>query len=372
MKKLLCMGILITAAILSAYGSSDNKREVTLFVGTAQPAEKPGILIYAFDQNNGSFSLKNEVKGISNPTYLAIGKDGKYLYSVSENDNSDAALYAYSYDPQTWTLTLLNTQKTDGAAPCYVWVDPRNTLAATANYNGGSVSLFPIKSDGKLDAVEMIQYSGGNPASERQSRPHLHSIYSTPDQKQLLANDLGCDKVYAFDLVADANGHYKAVQKEDATLQLPAGEGPRHTAFHPDGKFAYIIGELSGNVTALKYEDGRLTPFQTVKADTLNASGSADIHITPDGRFLYASNRLKGDGIAIFSINQNNGRLTKVGYQLTGIHPRNFAISPNGKYLLCACRDSNSIEIYRIDPASGLLDNTGKAIKVTKPMCVKF
>ena len=147
---------------------------------------------------------------------------------------------------------------------------------------------------------------------------------------------------------------------------------PRHTVFHPNGKWAYLISELSGRVALMYYDKGNLTPVRFVEADTLHVSGSADIHITPDGRFLYASNRLKGDGIAIFSIDLENGQLTKIGYQLTGIHPRNFVITPNGKFLLCACRDSHIVQVYEIDKQSGLLKDTGKDIRVSKPVCLKF
>ena len=153
---------------------------------------------------------------------------------------------------------------------------------------------------------------------------------------------------------------------------LTGGEGPRHTEFHPNGRFAYVIGELSGNVTTMQYANGKFTVVQSIEADSLHASGSADIHISPDGRFLYASTRLKGDGIAIFAINATDGTLTKVGYQPTGIHPRNFIITPDGRFLLCACRDSNVIQVFSINPASGLLVDTHRDIAFSKPVCLKL
>lgn len=373
MRKLLCIGLLAVNGLFSVnIMHAQNKDNLTLFVGTAQPTAESGIYVYEFNQNDASSDLKKEVSGIANPTYLAIGKDGKYLYSVSEMGDSESSLVAYSYNSADWSLKFLNSQKTKGASPCYVWVSQDNTLAATANYTGGSVSLFPIAPDGTLQEVELIQYSGGNPQSERQSRPHLHSIYSTPDNNYLLANDLGTDRVYNFKLHKEKAGSTTAEYIKNNTFQLAEAEGPRHTAFHPNKKYAYIIGELSGNVTVLKYNKGQLFPIQSIKADTLNASGSADIHITPNGRFLYASNRLKGDGLAIFRIDPSTGKLTKIGYQQTGIHPRNFVITPNGKYLLCACRDSNIIDVFKIDQRTGLLEATNKKIEISKPMCLKF
>ena len=153
---------------------------------------------------------------------------------------------------------------------------------------------------------------------------------------------------------------------------MKAGSGPRHLTFSPNGHYAYLINELSGTVIAFEYKDGDLKEMQTIAADTVNAQGSADIHISPDGKFLYASNRLKADGIAIFNIHPDNGMLSKAGYQLTGIHPRNFIITPNGKYLLVACRDSNVIQVYERDADTGLLTDVQQDIKVDKPVCIKF
>lgn len=155
-------------------------------------------------------------------------------------------------------------------------------------------------------------------------------------------------------------------------VQLAPGAGPRHICFAPDGKHAYLITELSGDVIVLSYDEMKLDTIQTIKADTLDARGSADIHISPDGNFVYASNRLKGDGIAIFSVNSEDGTLEKAGYQLTGIHPRNFAITPNGKYLLVACRDTNEIQIFARDAETGLLQDIGEKIEMSKPVCLKF
>lgn len=345
--------------------------ELYLFVGSYAEATDPGITLYRFDTDKGTATLVKEFSGIQDPSYQAVSRDEKFVYSVSETDASDAKACAYSFDKSTGELRLLNEQKTDGRAPCYIWVDSKRRLAVTANYNGGSISVFPLSGNGTLQPAKLYSFEGCTPGSERQSVPHLHCVYASPDERYLYANDLGTDRIYKYELIASEGG-LCLEEGTPAYFSLPAGEGPRHTVFHPNGKWAYLIGELSGRVTVMDYDNGNLTPVQSIEADTLHASGSADIHITPDGRFLYASNRLIGDGLAIFSIDQANGKLTKAGYQPTGIHPRNFIITPDGKYLLCASRDSNLVQVFEIDPQTGLLKDTGKDIRVSKPVCLKF
>ena len=205
--------------------------------------------------------------------------------------------------------------------------------------------------------------------------PHLHCVRITPDGKYLLADDLGTDQIHKFNINPNANADNKEKFLTKGTpeaFKVAPGSGPRHLIFNSDGKFAYLINEIGGTVIAFRYADGMLDEIQTVAADTVNAQGSGDIHLSPDGKYLYASNRLKADGVAIFKVDETNGTLTKVGYQLTGIHPRNFIITPNGKYLLVACRDTNVIQLFERDQATGLLTDIKKDIKVDKPVCLKF
>ena len=205
--------------------------------------------------------------------------------------------------------------------------------------------------------------------------PHLHCVRITPDGKYLLADDLGTDQIHKFNINPNANADNKEKFLTKGTpeaFKVAPGSGPRHLIFNSDGKFAYLINEIGGTVIAFRYADGMLDEIQTVAADTVNAQGSGDIHLSPDGKYLYASNRLKADGVAIFKVDETNGTLTKVGYQLTGINPRNFIITPNGKYLLVACRDTNVIQIFERDQATGLLTDIKKDIKVDKPVCLKF
>ena len=307
------------------------------------------------------------LKGISNPSYLTPSVDGERLYAVGEDDGQTSTANAIIFNKEDGKLTLLNSQPTNGGAPCYITLSPSGKFVLTANYMGGSITVFPLNKEGRLESdSRLISFVGDGPDKERQSQPHLHCAEFTPDHKYLLANDLGTDQIHVFPVsesVSDGVSHSLLNESEEFNIKVESGSGPRHICFHPNQKFAYLINEISGKVIAFSYDKGKLNAIQYIEADTVGAKGSGDIHISPDGKFLYASNRLKADGIAIFSINQEEGTLTKTGYQLTGIHPRNFIISRNGRYLLVACRDSNSIQVFERDSQTGLLKDTGKTIK---------
>jgi 6-phosphogluconolactonase (cycloisomerase 2 family) len=365
--------ILALPLFLTTLSCTRMEKEMYLFVGTYAKESDDGIFLYRFNMEDGSSTFVNKVSGIENPSYLALDKEETRLYSVSEAP-AGAKVFAYSFDKQTGDIHLIDTGETGdgGSGPCFIWVDSERKLAVTANYRGGSISVFPLLSVGTLGIPAVYSYEGGTSGSARQNAPHLHCIYASPDEKYLYANDLGTDRIYKYDIRSGEFGEKMLQAGEPAFFSLPAGEGPRHTAFHPNGKFAYLIGELSGRVTVLKYDNGNFSPIQYIEADSLHAAGSADIHATPDGRFLYVSNRLKGDGLAIFSIDPGSGMLTKVGYQPAGIHPRNFIITPDGGFLLCACRDTNRIRIFAIDKRNGSLTDLQKDIRVSQPVCLKF
>lgn len=354
-----------------ALESISDQSSLHLFVGTYTSGTSEGIYLYQFDTISGYSKYLSMTKA-SNPSYLTVSKDEKFVYAVAENDDNTAAVNAFSFDKEKSELKPINTQPTGGGAPCYIEIDNTGRHIITANYTGGSISLFDTNQDGSLKpSSQIIRFQGKGIDPNRQKQPHLHCVRFSPDGKFLFADDLGTDKIHRFDVNTSAPGSYLSVG-QPPFVKVKDGSGPRHLQFHPNGKYAYLINELSGAVIAFNYKDGNLSEFQTIQADTLNAQGSADIHVSPDGRFLYTSNRLKGDGIAIFAIDQSNGHLAKVGYEATGIHPRNFIITPNGKYLLVANRDSNSIQIFERDKSSGLLTNMHKDIKLDMPVCLKF
>ena len=379
-KKLIlcCAGI----AILTGCTGKKSQQAVTtsasdplyMLVGSYGPADQEGIKVYKFNQATGEGQYVSGVKGISNPSYQTVSKDGKRVYSVGEDDGGTACANALTFYAATGTLTLINSQPTQGATPCHIALSPEEDYVVTANYNGSNISLFPLDEEGRLKPGQTIGFEGSGPDKERQAIPHLHFVYFTPDNHYLLANDLGTDRIHRFPLnTRQKGGNTPLVDRQRASdIRLTPGSGPRHAVFSADGRFAYLITELSGEVMAFTYDGDSLSLMQTIQADTLDARGSADIHLSPDGRFLYASNRLKGDGLAIFRVNPEDGTLSKAGYQPTGIHPRNFVLTPNGQYLLVACRDIDEIQIFARDASTGLLTDTGRRIKTTKPVCLKF
>ena len=348
---------------------NETMENMYLIVGSYATPQEEGIKVYAWDNEKGEATYVSGLTGISNPSYQVVSADGARVYSVGEDDGLTSTAHALSFDQEKGELTLMNNQLTQGGAPCYINISPDGKWIATANYVGANISLIPLEEQGGLDEnVSTIAFEGEGVNKKRQSQPHLHCVEFTPDGKFLLANDLGTDQIHVFPLASDGQ-----LDKEKAfDVALEAGSGPRHICFSKEGRFAYLINEISGKVTALAYDGQGLIPIQTIESDTVNAQGSADIHLSPDGKFLYASNRLKADGIAIFSVNQETGLLTKAGYQLTGIHPRNFIITPDGRFLLVACRDSNMVQIFSRDKETGLLVDTGKRIETSKPVCLKF
>ena len=328
---------------------------------------------------------------------------------MSENGGPTDALNLLSLNPATGAMQLLVSQLTQSAAPCYVSFGPSNTatnpsspatetscsqatnpscpatetprMAVTANYTGGSLSLFPLDEQGHpqpLDTLFMGQTNLHDPV--RQEAPHVHCAHFAPDGRYLFATDFSSDRLLRFRVQIEPQAAGKAetckpsrlLSNPEVAATLPEGSGPRHLTFSPDARHAYLITELSGMVHVFDYqpESGALTLKQTIETDSVHARGSAHIQLSPDGRFLYATNRLEHEGVALFAVNPDNGLLTPAGYQLTGRHPRHFNLTPNGRYLLVACRDSHAIEIYLRNPDTGALTPTGKSIPLSKPVYV--
>jgi len=348
--------------------------EMYLLAGTYTSDEgSKGIYVYRFNTETGE-SEEVSVTEVANPSYLTLSPNEKFVYSVGENDEGDGAAYAFSFDKKTGRLVPINSQSTQSAGPCYITIDKKGKNVHTANYGGGSISSFQVKSDGGLsELVSLIRFKGSGPDTVRQKSPHVHCVRYSPDGKYLFATDLGTDKIYRMETMdAVFEGQPAISESTLIAFVTPPGTGPRHFDFHPGEEYVYLLGELSGEVIVYDYNDGYLKIKQTIASDTVGARGSADIHVSPDGRFLYTSNRLKADGIAIFSINPDDGKLKKVGYQLTARHPRNFAITPNGKFLLVASRDDNKIQVFAINSETGLLTDTSQDILLNKPVCLKF
>ena len=350
-----------------------------LFVGTYTRTTSEGIYVYRMDNSTGVLERVAVTGGIKNPTFLALSPDNSHLYAVAEiNEHCGrptGAVYSYSVSPDSGDLAYVNQQSTGGPGPCHLTVDATGAHVIVANYQGGSICVLPIQTDGSLGEMsEFIQHEGSSVNSHRQGEPHAHSVNLDPNNRFIYAPDLGMDKVMIYQLDLDSGN---LVANKPAFVQVAPGAGPRHFAFHPDGTRAYVLNEIGNTVTAFNWdpESGSLEEFQTVTtlpADFLETSHTADLHIHPNGRFLYGSNR-GHDSIAIFEIDPDTGGLTPRGWASTqGRTPRNIAIDPSGQFMLAENQDSDSIFTFRINDETGMLITTGSVIKVPMPVCIKF
>lgn len=363
-----CVRILFAAGVcglMGSYASSTEGKadELTMLVGTYTGGGSEGIYVYHFNQATGKAALIDSTYA-SNPSFVIVSADAGRAYAVSENNDSTDGVSAYAFSKDSGKLSFLNKAST-GMAPCHLSTNGKILLSA--DYEGGTLSLIPLKKDGSLENVrESFHGTAKGVDSLRQTTPHVHCSTFTPDGRMVIASDFSGDRLMCFSV----SGGGDSLELCDSVSVEP-GSGPRHFTFSPDGKRLYLLGELSGDIVVFDYRNGRLVRRQVVEADEVHARGSADIHLSSDGKFLYASNRLKHDGIAIFKVD-GEGLLTKVGYQLTGRHPRNFGITPNGKYLLVACRDDDLIQVFERNPETGLLKDTWRDIPVSRAVCVRF
>lgn len=371
--------LLLVATATTGF-AQDSAKSMFVFVGTYTGGKSQGIYTLNLDMNTGALTPVTVTSGIKNPSFVAIHPGGKLLYAVSEIADLDGkptgGVTAFAIDTQTGGLTTLNSQSSTGAGPCYVTVDKTGKTVLAANYGGGSIVSFPVAEDGKLGpAASSIQHHGSSVNPRRQEGPHAHSINVDASNRFAIAADLGLDKllVYKLDSV-----HSTLTPNEPPFGALPPGSGPRHFAFHPNGKFSYTNNELTSTVTLLDWNAalGTLAARQTLS--TLPAdfpqerNSTAEIQVHPSGSFLYVSNR-GHDSLAIFSIDPLNGELHSVGHEATaGKTPRNFGIDPTGTFVLAANQDSDSIQVFRVDLTSGHLMPVGGPVEVPRPVCVKF
>jgi 6-phosphogluconolactonase len=353
--------------------------ELLLYVGTYTSGKSEGIYLYRLHLSSGELKHVTTTPGVVNPSYLAIAPSRRYLYAVNEVEEfagkKSGALSAFAVNQRTGQLRLLNQQPSLGGAPCYVVVDQTGRFVLVANYAGGNVAVLPVLSDGSLgEATDVKQDLGSSINAERQEAPHAHCIELDPANRFAYACDLGTDKIMIFRFDARRG---KLIPNRMPSVQAKPGAGPRHLTVHPGGQYAYVINELHATVTAFARDraQGNLTEVQTVSTlpeDFRDPDTSADIHVSPDGRFLYCSNR-GHDSIAAFKIDQRNGKLTFLAHQPTeGKTPRNFAIDPTGSFLLVANQKSDNIVTFRRDRETGQLSATGRVAKVPSPVCLKF
>jgi 6-phosphogluconolactonase len=371
-------GATLTSWCPSTAVQADDAQKLWVYVGTYTGKSK-GIYFSELDLSSGELSAPVLAATTTSPSFLALHPNHRFLYAVNEVASfagmKSGSVSAFSVDPQTGALTLLNQQPSRGGSPAHLTVDRQGKNVLVANYGGGSVAVLPIGQDGRLGpATGFVQHTGSSINRSRQEAPHAHSVVLDSANRFAFVADLGLDKVLIYQYDA-AQG--MLAPNDPPFASVPPGSGPRHFAFHPSGRTAYVINELTSTVTAFRYDaaKGSLEPLQTIStlpADFTKTNSTAEIAVHPSGKFLYGSNR-GHNSIAIFAIDPDTGMLTLIGHEPTqGKTPRNFAIDPTGAYLLAANQDSGTVVVFRIDPESGHLTAAGHTAAISMPVCVEM
>ncbi|MDK8181073.1 lactonase family protein [Paenibacillus sp. UMB4589-SE434] len=339
------------------------------YVGTYSPEDQDGIHLLALDTEQGSLNLLQGFAGIESPSFLTIDAKRHFLYAASET--VDGSVVSYRLDPSTGLLEEISRQKTQGDHPCHLSVDESGRWLLAVNYSSGNVCVYPIDEQGAIEKMSHhVQHAGSSVRLDRQEAPHPHSIFPMPQSPFWIVPDLGCDALFVYKL-DPINGTLEL----QSTTPTEGGAGPRHVVFHPTEPWVYAIGELDSKIAAYQYsrEDGSLTALQTVCTLPKGYDGEsycADIHIDPEGQYLYGSNR-GHDSVAVFRI-QANGTVSLAAHTGTeGAYPRNFALAPDGTYLLAANQNSDSVTLFKLN--EGIPEYTGVRLEIpNKPVCLKL
>lgn len=362
-----------------AWSAAKANPEYLVYFGTYTGRNSKGIYMCRFQPKTGKLSPIEPAGETKNPSFLAVDSQIRYLFAVNETDTyqgaKSGAVTSFRIDRHTGRLALVNSVSSRGPGPCHLTVDKAGAHVLIANYSGGSVAVIPVNGDGMLgEASDFKQHLGSSVNRRRQSEPHAHFVTLTPDNRFAVVSDLGLDKllVYRYD---GANG--KLTPNDPPFGPVKPGSGPRHFAFHPNGRFGYVISEMGNTVTAFDWDGDKGTfheiqSVSTLPKDFTGENTTAEIAIDRAGRFLYGSNR-GHDSIAVFAIDQAKGTLTYVEDVLTeGREPRSFALDPTGRYLFAANQNSNTVAVFRIDRKNGRLTFTGQKFEVPSPVCVTF
>ncbi|MDM1293537.1 lactonase family protein [Sphingobacterium sp. N143] len=345
-------------------------QQIPMFVGTyTNNTESKGIYVYNFDTKTGEASLISTQES-KDPSFLA--RNNNFVYAVNEVPNEEGTVSAYSF--KDGQLTFLNSLPSGGESPCFVEVHPKGSFLAVANYGGGSAALFDLESNGVLSKRNrLIQHEGKGVDPSRQDKPHVHSAFFSKKGERLYIQDLGMDQISAY--TVNKSGNLYSLSEEPEDFFTPAGGGPRHIAFDKKEKFLYVILEMTGQIASYKKEG---TDWMYQRTYEINPegfdgkNGGADIKVSADGKFLYATNRGDANTIATFSV-EKDGELKKLSNTaVKGNGPRNFNLSPDGKYLLVANQYTNNIVLFKRDTKTGLLTDAGKEITVPAPVCIIF
>lgn len=373
MAQLANMRKLLSFLLLLTFIATHAQQQMPLYIGTYTNSGSYGIYVARFDAATGSIRIVDSLHA-ENPSYLALNSSGDRLYAVCENAGSNpGAVVSFLKQGEQWKPLNATPVPTKGDHPCYISIDSKSRYAMVANYTSGSLSVLPLDKNGSVQpAIQVVQQYGSSVNAARQQSPHVHTAIFSPKEKYVVIADLGTDRVKAYPFQPD-NQMPLDTQQIIGISTMP-GSGPRHIAFHPSLNTFYLMNELSGTVTVHAFRKKRIARLQTIRADTVSKQpGSADIHVHPNGKFLYASHRADANAISVFKIDPNDGRLTPVSmHSVQGIMPRNFTIDPSGRYLLVANQKSNNIQVFSIDQDTGQLNYTGVEMKLPSPVCLVF
>ncbi len=354
-------------------------KEYLVYIGTYTHTASKGIYAYRFSPSTGDVVPLGLVAETAHPSYVIAHPNNRFLYAVNEHESATEpgnTITSFAMDTKTGKLTFLNRVSSKGVGPCHIAIDKTGKILVVANFGSGSVAAFPIHDDGTLgEATGFQQHSGSSVDPERQAGPHAHCVVFSPDNRFVIIADRGLDRVFVYRLNT-ANGSLEP--NSPPFIALHPGWGPRHLAFHPNGRYLYLISEMGSMMTTLEYDaaSGTLKELQSISALPEGFTGrsvSAEVQVDRAGRFVYGSNR--GDNsIGVFAVDSNRGTLTPVQHVSTeGKIPRNFSLDPTGAYLFAANQESASVVIFRVDPKKGTLTPTGKVLKdATEPSCVLF
>ena len=363
--------IYLLSIMICTLAAKAQKGDYNLLIGTyTKPGVSKGIYVYDFNTVNAEFSAKSVEKNVINPSFLSLTPDNKFVYAVNE-DGTKSTVSAFSFDAAAGKLSFLNKQNAEGEDPCYLISDKKNVLIA--NYSSGSIAIFGRDASGALTAPkQVIQHTGSSVDTARQKSAHVHMVRFSPDHKYVISNDLGEDKVYLYAYHPDATDSILVVKD---SISVKPGSGPRHIVFSPNGKFAYLLHEIHGDLVAFSFKNGSLKKIQetnTIPKGFTEETGSADIQISADGKFLYASNRGNANDIAVFAIQKDGKLVHKSQVSTEGKGPRAFVIDPSGKWVLVGHQYTNNVVIFKRNQVTGALTDTGKRIDVGAPVCFVF
>ncbi|MCM3290517.1 lactonase family protein [Paenibacillus sp. MER 180] len=351
------------------------EQRMLVFVGSYAEADSSGLYVYSMDENTGQLTKLDEAAGLKNPTFINVDVDQQKLYSIGEcvieDGSKTAEVVSFAIDTASGKLTQLNRAFSLDAPTCHIQRDSQSRYLIVASYHGGRIGLVELLEDGQVGSQLDVQQHHGHGPHPNQNQPHPHSAFFSPDEKYIYVSDLGIDRVKCYSI--DKERHVLVPHGE---YEVPAGSGPRHLTFHPNGQFVYVINELNSTVSVFSYDasNGELHAIETVSTLPVDFDGEsycAEIAISEDGKYLYGSNR-GHDSIVVYEVQPDTGKLTTVQFVSTeGGHPRHFALTPGGAYLLVANRDSNNIVVFRVDKSTGMITSTGHSVDVSKPVCVK-